>query len=228
MGEFIYMSATELARLIRSGKATSTEIVKDHLDRINKLNPTLNAVVIILADEALKTAAACDREAGQGSFRGPLHGVPMTVKEQFWLKGMNRFQRDLNKGFRLSMINYSETMGIRAGIIAEWEKYFENIDLLICPVSFGHAFKRCKPGTPIACDGKDIVYINYTWPYTACFNASGHPGMNIPLGINDAGLPLGVQVVGPYWSEPGLIHFAGLVSDFTEGFVRPVVGKGER
>ncbi len=144
------------------------------------------------------------------------------------LKGMNRFQRDLNKGFRLSMINYSETMGIRAGIIAEWEKYFENVDLLICPVSFGHAFKRCKPGTPIACDGKDIVYINYTWPYTACFNASGHPGMNIPLGINDAGLPLGVQVVGPYWSEPGLIHFAGLVSDFTEGFVRPVVGKGER
>ncbi|MEK6194287.1 MAG: amidase family protein [Deltaproteobacteria bacterium] len=87
MGEFIYMSATELARLIRSGKATSTEIVKDHLDRINKLNPTLNAVVIILADEALKTAAACDREAGQGSFRGPLHGVPMTVKEQFWVKG---------------------------------------------------------------------------------------------------------------------------------------------
>jgi len=60
MGEFIYMSATELARLIRSGKATSTEIVKDHLDRINKLNPTLNAVVITLADEALETAAACN------------------------------------------------------------------------------------------------------------------------------------------------------------------------
>jgi len=50
MGEFIYMSATDLARLIRSGKATSTEIVKDHLERINKLNPTLNAVVISLAE----------------------------------------------------------------------------------------------------------------------------------------------------------------------------------
>ncbi len=88
-------------------------------------------------------------------------------------------------------------------------------------MSFGHVFKRCKAGPPIACDGNDIVYINYTWPYTACFNASGHPGMNIPLGLNDAGLPVGVQVVGPYWSEPELIHFAKLVADFTKGFVKP-------
>ena len=81
MEKFIYRFAIELAELIRSGKATSSKIVKEHLAQIKKHNPTLNAVVILLEEEALATAAACDAEAAQGKFRGPLHGVPMTVKE---------------------------------------------------------------------------------------------------------------------------------------------------
>ncbi|MCK5462578.1 MAG: amidase, partial [Bacteroidales bacterium] len=87
MGHFIYKSAIELADMISSGQATSTEIVKDHLAQINKHNPGLDAVVILLEEEALKEAAQCDEEARQGQYRGPLHGVPMTIKEQYWLKG---------------------------------------------------------------------------------------------------------------------------------------------
>jgi Asp-tRNA(Asn)/Glu-tRNA(Gln) amidotransferase A subunit family amidase len=71
MGEFIYRSA----------------IVKDHLDQIKKHNSTLNAVIILIEEVALKEASKCDEEARQGQFRGPLHGVPMTVKKQYWLKG---------------------------------------------------------------------------------------------------------------------------------------------
>ena len=55
----------------------------------------------------------------------------------------------------------------------------------------------------------------------ACFNGSGHPAMNIPLGLGKEGLPLGIQLVGSYWSEPDIFHFAKLVSKFTEGFVKP-------
>jgi amidase len=55
----------------------------------------------------------------------------------------------------------------------------------------------------------------------ACFNASGHPAMNIPVGLGKEGLPLGVQIVGPYWSEPELITFARLAFQLTEGFVKP-------
>jgi len=481
MGKYIYRSAVELAQLIRDGEATSTEVVKEHLARIQQLNPELNAVVELLEDEALKTAAECDAEAKQGNFRGPLHGVPMTVKEQYWvkgtrstlnanmlkdwvapedavivsrlrkagaiilgktnvpknlidyqvsgdiypdgknpynmdhspggssggssaalasgmvpielggdfggsiripsnycgvygmkptentipghgnapspkgskgfvfhmaqagpmartlddlelvwktirgshhsdrntprvewkdssnktlkdykvawvdqwddyptskqtrkeikkfidqlnksgcktgnsgpdnnlhnrslsiyvrlfpqliaqdvpwfirpfmkmqlkrglLKGLKKFMPEFNRGFKHSLINYSETMGIRAGIVSEWEEYFKKHDLLICPMSFGPAYKRCKTGDPIEHDGKKLVYVNYAWPYVACFNASGNPAMNIPLGIGEDGLPIGVQVVGPYWSEPDLLHFAKLVSKFTPGFVKP-------
>ena len=83
MGNFIYKSAIELADLISSGESTSTEIVKEHLAQIKKHNPALDAVIILLEEEALKDAAQCDEEAKQGKFRGPLHGVPMTIKEQY-------------------------------------------------------------------------------------------------------------------------------------------------
>ena len=481
MSEFIYKSAIELASLIRSGEATSTKIVEAHLRQIDEHNAKLNAVVIPMTSEALEAAKRCDEEAARGHFRGPLHGVPMTVKEQYWvkgtrstlnfkmlenwtapedavvvdrlrnaglvilgktnvpknltdyqvngdlypegknpynlahspggssggasaalasgmvplelggdfggstripsnycglyglkptentvpghgnapkpagsqgfifhmaqagpmartpedleqmwkiirgphrsdrttpridwhdvgdkklsdlrvawvdgwpgyesgsqikqlirdfvaqltehgcpaenvapsgdlherslsvfvalfsrlisqdvpwfikplmkmgirnglLKGLDKFKTEFNAGFKNDFLHYSHTMGLRAGVIAEWEAYFDEYDLLVCPMSFGPAFERCPIGTPITHDGKQMIYVNYAWPYVACFNASGHPAMNIPLGLGPNGLPVGVQVVGRYWSEPTLIHFAKLVSQFTAGFIKP-------
>jgi Asp-tRNA(Asn)/Glu-tRNA(Gln) amidotransferase A subunit family amidase len=66
-----------------------------------------------------------------------------------------------------------------------------------------------------------MVYADYVWPFVACFNASGHPALQIPLGLGKEGLPLGVQIVGPYWSEPELIAFARQVAKLTDGFVKP-------
>ena len=482
MNSFIYKSAIELAQLIRNGEATSVQIVQEHLAHIKKHNPLLNAVIILIEEEALRTAAECDEETQRGHSRGALHGVPMTIKEQFWLKGtkstlnskmlknwtatedaviverlkkagavimgktnvplnlldfqvsgeiypdgknpfnpdhspggssggaaaavasgmtpielgadfggsirvpshycgvyglkptentvpmhgnipklkvdkgyifnmqqagplartledlelvwqiikgphesdrttpriawqdpsdktldnlkiawadgwqgyetseqtritISQFIKHLNEhggkttqktpennlherslslyvrlfpqviahglpwyfkiflkwlikltilrgldkylweyrhGFKTSLKNYSETMGIRAGITQEWEEFFKNYDLLICPMSYGPAFRRGKTGKPITYNGKTLVYLNYVWPYVACFYATGLPALNIPLGIGKEGLPLGIQVVGPYWSEPLLLHFAKLVSGFTPGFVKPM------
>ena len=66
-------------------------------------------------------------------------------------------------------------------------------------------------------------YLEYVWPFNACFNASGHPSMNLPLGRGNEGLPVGVQIVGPYWSEPNILSFAKSISEFTNGFVKPKV-----
>jgi amidase len=57
-------------------------------------------------------------------------------------------------GFKDSFIHYSETMGIRAGIVSEWELFFEKFYLLVCPMGFGPAYERCKIGTPMNYDGK--------------------------------------------------------------------------
>lgn len=139
------------------------------------------------------------------------------------LKGSTAFRRELDTGFKRGFDNYTETLAIRRGLTAEWERFFEEHDVLICPTSFGPAFRRCRIGTPIPVDGGEVVYLDYAWPYVACFNASGHPAIQIPLGLDTDGLPVGIQVVGPYWSEPELLRFAALLAELTPGFVRPAL-----
>jgi Asp-tRNA(Asn)/Glu-tRNA(Gln) amidotransferase A subunit family amidase len=56
----MYQSAIEIAQHIRSGQTTATDTMQSHLAQIKKHNPALNAVVLLLEEEALKTAATCD------------------------------------------------------------------------------------------------------------------------------------------------------------------------
>jgi amidase len=81
MTELWKRSAQELAALIANKKASSVEIVDAHLARIEAVNPTVNAIVRVLADEARAAAADADRKVASGEPLGPLHGVPCTVKE---------------------------------------------------------------------------------------------------------------------------------------------------
>jgi len=143
-----------------------------------------------------------------------------------FLKGMKKESphliKHLHDGFKLSANHYGRMMLQRRLITERWEQFFNQYDFLICPIAFGPAFKRCKEGNKLYYDGKEIVYANYAWPYVGCFNASGNPSIAIPLGLSPEGLPLGVQIVGKYWSEPSLIEFAKRVSKLTDEFVRPL------
>ena len=81
-GSSIYFEdATELATLIRTKQASSREIVQAHLDRIAAINPEINAIVTLLADDALKGADAADDAVSRGKVLGPFHGVPFTIKD---------------------------------------------------------------------------------------------------------------------------------------------------
>jgi aspartyl-tRNA(Asn)/glutamyl-tRNA(Gln) amidotransferase subunit A len=85
--DLIHTDATELAELIRTGKASSVEVVQAHLDRIEATNPRVNAVVT-LADGALDAARVADEQLAAGAEVGPLHGVPFTVKDSFDTAGV--------------------------------------------------------------------------------------------------------------------------------------------
>jgi len=80
-------SALELAELIRTGQASAREVVEAHLRRIDEVNPELNAVVVVLADRALAEADEADRRSAAGAKTGPLHGVPVTIKENLDVAG---------------------------------------------------------------------------------------------------------------------------------------------
>jgi len=83
----IQRGAAELARLIAAGEFSSREVVEAHIERIEACDPQLNAVVVRCFDEALAAADMADRERRQGSICGPLHGLPITLKESFYLAG---------------------------------------------------------------------------------------------------------------------------------------------
>ena len=88
MSEIWQLSATELAQRIASRQISSVEAVDAHLARINAVNPVLNAVVQVLADEARASAALADKRLAAGELAGPLHGVPFTVKENIDMAGL--------------------------------------------------------------------------------------------------------------------------------------------
>jgi amidase len=88
MQEVIYASATALARAIRAKEISSAEVVQASLQRIAAVNPALNAVVQLRAEAALAEARAADAALARGQIRGPLHGVPMTIKDSLDTAGV--------------------------------------------------------------------------------------------------------------------------------------------
>lgn len=80
-------SAASLAATVRSGEISSAELIRLHLEQIQRINPSLNAAVDLLADSALAAAVEADRKLEAGEPCGPLHGVPFSVKDSIDVRG---------------------------------------------------------------------------------------------------------------------------------------------
>jgi amidase len=87
MTELWQLDATELARLIRTGRASSVDAVDSVLKRLHKVNPAINAVVKVFEAEARASAETADAARARGHAPGPLHGVPVTIKINVDLAG---------------------------------------------------------------------------------------------------------------------------------------------
>jgi aspartyl-tRNA(Asn)/glutamyl-tRNA(Gln) amidotransferase subunit A len=82
------LSLTEASRALRDGTLTSTELVKACLEKIGALNPKLNAYITVLKDQSLAQAARLDAELKKGHTRGPLHGIPVALKDNIDTAGI--------------------------------------------------------------------------------------------------------------------------------------------
>ncbi|NNK66570.1 MAG: amidase [Rhodobacteraceae bacterium] len=83
----IHLSASEMAGALKAGDLSAEEVVDVHIDHIQKVNPALNAVVIPLFDEARAQARMADEVRARGEPLGALYGVPVTIKEQYKVRG---------------------------------------------------------------------------------------------------------------------------------------------
>src|ERR687896_1430327 len=79
----VFGSATDAARALRRRELSSRELTEMLLTRIDAVNPALNAVVELRREAALQEALAADEVVSRGDAAGPLHGVPMTIKDSF-------------------------------------------------------------------------------------------------------------------------------------------------
>ncbi|MBV9563756.1 MAG: amidase [Bradyrhizobium sp.] len=88
MSELQWMTATAAAAAIARRELSPVELVRFLLDRIGRLDPRLNAFIRVDAEAAMDQARAAEAEAGQGRLRGPLHGVPVGIKDIIDVRGL--------------------------------------------------------------------------------------------------------------------------------------------
>ena len=88
MKDIVFSSTTQLAAAIRTGEVSATEVLEAHLAQIARHNPALNAIVTMDVEQARKRAREADAALARGEIRGPLHGVPFTLKDAHATAGM--------------------------------------------------------------------------------------------------------------------------------------------
>ena len=86
--EIPYLSATELGKAIRSKEVSPLEAVDAYLSRIEEVGGKLNAYITVCGDQAREEARQAGDEIGRGENRGPLHGVPVGIKDQIYVRGV--------------------------------------------------------------------------------------------------------------------------------------------
>ena len=79
--DLVYVSIAELSDRIRNKDISPVEVVRATLDRIDRLEPQLNAYNTVFADQALAEARQAEADIGRGAYRGPLHGIPIGIKD---------------------------------------------------------------------------------------------------------------------------------------------------
>ena len=125
------------------------------------------------------------------------------------------------KGARATIADYMASLSTRDRLISALERFFDDYDAWLCPVSYGPAIGHIPFGTPVDVDERKVPYFLAMTAFTSPFNLTGHPAVVLPLARTKEGLPIGVQVVGRRWSEPALLALAKQLSLVTGPFRAP-------
>src|SRR5262252_4875270 len=86
--ELVFKNGRELATLIKTKKLSPVELTESYLDRIDQLNPKLNAFITVTRDHALTQARQAEKDIMAGKYIGPLHGIPYAPKDILATKGI--------------------------------------------------------------------------------------------------------------------------------------------
>jgi amidase len=128
------------------------------------------------------------------------------------------------RGVLLSHRDWLFADGGRARLRAQWRELFKNFDAVICPImptpAYPHDHSPSQEQRHIVIDGKDFPYVDQlVWPGIATL--PGLPATSIPVAISEQGLPIGLQIVGPWLEDRTPLQLAELIEREFGGFVPP-------
>ena len=211
------MSATDLATAIRSGQASSREVIEAHLRRIEAVNPPVNAVTVVLGEQAQAAAKAADQAVAGGGELRALHGVPFTVKENIDLAGTPTTQGIEALAGAVPGRDAPHVARLRAaGAIPIGHT---NHPLIVAPVFTGLPW---EPGKDLTTTG--VAEILRGMRMAVAVNALGLPAVTLPVGTG-GGLPRSVQVIGPRYREDLCPDAAAALED-RAGILTPIDPRG--
>jgi amidase len=133
-------------------------------------------------------------------------------------------QAERLRGLALNHRDWLMANGARAQLRAQWRTLFKSFDAVICPVlptpAFPHDHSPEHEKRRVNIDGKDYAYSDQmAWPGIA--NLPGLPATAVPIGFSPEGLPIGVQIVGPWLEDRTPLKLAELIEREFGGFVPP-------
>ena len=156
--------------------------------------------------DAKKALPVMFREATQGD------------KELRDLSNLSQFLPSL---LNPSLKQYFELLTQRDRLIAQMDKALEPWDVWLCPVAMTTAFTHRPQGAVIEIEGHKVPYFLANGGYTMLFNLTGHPVVVIPIGKSEAGLPIGMQIIGKRWQEMELLAIAKKIDKVAGNFQYP-------
>jgi amidase len=158
--------------------------------------------------EIWKNLAFLFRESTQGDRElrklGNIAGIGLPISANPTLKG------------------YFETLTARDCLTTQMDKELDRWDAWLCPVAMTPAFTHCKRGAAILIDECYVPYSMASGAYVIPFNLTGHPAVVIPIGQTQAGLPIGMQIVGKRWQEMELLAIAQEIDRVVGKFRQPL------
>jgi amidase len=158
---------------------------------------------------------------------GIVPGIWMGIVTEFFARTQTAFKSGTplaKKGYFAlppSMAKYNAILTERDRHIAKMDRFMNQYDAWICPVSITPAFAHCNFAQSIEVDGVKFPYLLACGGYTMPLNLTGSPVVVIPIGQSEAGLPIGVQIVGKRWQDLELLAIADKIDRIAGNFQQP-------
>jgi amidase len=157
-------------------------------------------------------------------------GFPLGVYEGMKLDAAKLKPDDMSlvaerlRGAVLSHRDWVNCDGLRPGLRAQWRAFFREYDAVICPImptpAYPHDHTKDHRARRIVVDNHEYPYMDQlVWPGVA--TCPGLPATSIPIGLSPEGLPIGVQIIGPWLEDRTPLKLAELIENAYGGFVPP-------